>query len=254
MKKITALIQARLGSTRLPRKTLMMLEGETLLWHLIKRVRASKYVNDFVIATTTQERDNEIVGFTEKNNLNTYRGSENDVLDRFYKAAVRYKVETIVRVTPDCPMLDPIVMDKVISKYLESGYDYVSNTLPPTFPDGLDTEVFSFAALETAWDEAKLSAEREHVTPYITANPELFRLCNVENEENLSHLRWTVDTQRDFEFVKKVFLNFKGKDIFFMEDVLELLRKKPYLLEINKGIIRNEGYLKSLRRDGILNS
>lgn len=250
MNNITALIQARLGSTRLPGKTLMLIEGESLLAHLVKRIKASRYINDIVIATTTNEKDNAIVEFAKNENLKFYRGSENDVLDRFYQASVLYRLETIVRVTPDCPMLDPDVMDIVISKFTDGNYDYVSNVITPTFPDGLDTEVFSFRILEKTWHEARLPSEREHVTAYILKHPELFKLFNVKRDgEDLSWMRWTVDTKRDLEFVKEIFQRLGNSGIFHMDDVIELFGENPDLLKINSGITRNEGYLKSLKKD-----
>jgi len=204
-----------------------------------------------VIATTTNERDNAIVEFAKAENLKFYCGSEDDVLDRFYQASVLYGLETIVRVTPDCPMLDPDVMDIVISKFSEGNYDYVSNVITPTFPDGLDTEVFSFQSLEKIWHEARLPSEREHVTAYILKHPELFRQFNVKREgEDLSWMRWTVDTQRDLEFVNKIFeYLYTPNEIFHMEDVLDLLKENPQLLKINSGILRNEGYKISLLKD-----
>ncbi len=250
MQNLTAIIQARLGSTRLQGKTMMDLEGEPLLGHLIKRIRKSKYVSDIVIATTTYERDGLIVKYADENRLPVYRGSEQDVLDRFYQAALLFKAQVIVRVTPDCPLLDPRVSDRVIAKFLDGGYDYVSNTIVPTYPDGLDTEVFSFAALERAWNEAALPSEREHVTAYIVKHPELFRHCNVTNSEDLSAMRWTVDTARDYEFVSGIMKKLGKRDeIFHMEDVLRILKENPELLEINRGINRNEGYAASLMKD-----
>ena len=229
----------------------MLIEGKSLLGHLVKRIKASRYVNDIVIATTTNERDNAIVEFAKAENLKFYCGSEDDVLDRFYQASVLYGLEAIVRVTPDCPMLDPDVMDIVISKFSEGNYDYVSNVITPTFPDGLDTEVFSFQSLEKIWHEARLPSEREHVTAYILKHPELFRQFNVKREgEDLSWMRWTVDTQRDLEFVNKIFeYLYTPNEIFHMEDVLDLLKENPQLLKINSGILRNEGYKISLLKD-----
>lgn len=250
-KKITAVIQARLGSTRLPGKTMMTIEGEPLLGHLVKRIKATNYVNDIIIATTVNKRDDAIVEFARSNNLKFYRGSEEDVLDRFYNACVEFSVDTIVRVTPDCPLLDPRVVDIVITRYMEGNYDYVSNVIIPTFPDGLDTEVFPFKSLKKAWHEAKLLSEREHVTAYIIKHPDKFRLFNVRREgEDLSGMRWTVDTQRDLEFIREIFLNMKSRDgIFYSEDIIDVLKKKPDLTKINAGITRNEGYLKSLQKD-----
>jgi spore coat polysaccharide biosynthesis protein SpsF (cytidylyltransferase family) len=249
--KITAVIQARLGSTRLPGKTMMMLEDEPLLGHLAKRIRAAHNVNDIIIATTVEKRDDAIVEFAVNNNLKYYRGSEDDVLDRFYNTCVEFDVDTIVRVTPDCPLLDPRIVDLVVSKYMEGNYDYVSNVIIPTFPDGLDTEVFSFHSLEKAWHEAELLSEREHVTAYIVKHPDKFSMFNVKRDgEDLAWMRWTVDTPKDFEFIKEIFSNISNKNgIFFSEDVIDVLNKKPELLEINTDIQRNEGYLKSLKKD-----
>ena len=232
---ISAIIQARLGSTRLPGKTLMTLEDESLLGHLVMRVKASRFVNDIIIATTEHQRDDAIEDFAVQRGLKFYRGSEDDVLDRFYQAAVKFGAENIVRVTPDCPMLDPEVMDLVLSSYVHGEYDYVSNILPPTYPDGLDTEIFSFPALEKAWKESKLPFEREHVTEYIIHHPELFRLFNVEKPgDSAAWLRWTVDTKEDFEFAKQVFAKlYSPQKIFYMEDIVRCLDENPSLLDIN---------------------
>ncbi len=249
--KITAIIQARLGSSRLPGKTLMMIRGETLLGHLVKRVGISRYVSEIIIATTTEDRDDAIAEFAREKGLKCYRGSEDDVLDRFYQTAIMFGLETIVRVTPDCPMLDPRITDQVIEKFLTGEYEYVSNVLTPTYPDGLDTEVFSFESLERAWQEAKLPSEREHVTAYIVKHPELFKLCNVKKDgDDLSWMRWTVDTQKDYEFVSLIFEKLAGtRDIYYMEDVLRVLKENPEFMEINKEIKRNEGYRLSLLKD-----
>ena len=250
-KKITAVIQVRLGSTRLPGKSLIKIKGESLLGHLLMRVKASSYVNDIVIATTTEERDEEIVKFAKERDINYYRGSEKDVLDRFYKTCLEYDIKTIVRVTPDCPMLDPKVMDNVISHYLSDGYDYVSNTITPTFPDGLDTEVFSFQALEKTWNGAVLPSEREHVTPFMVSHPELFKLFNVRKKgEDLSRMRWTVDNREDLEFAINIFDKIQTREkLFYMEDVLEVIGINPDLIDINRHIKRNMGLAKSLVED-----
>jgi spore coat polysaccharide biosynthesis protein SpsF len=251
MKKITAIIQARTGSSRLPGKTLMNIKGVSLLGHLCKRIKLSKFINEIIIATTIHERDNDIVRFAGNNNIKFYRGSEDDVLDRFYKASSKYKVETIVRVTPDCPMLDPRVMDSVISRFLCGKYDFVSNTIPPTYPDGLDTEAFSFETLQRVWKEAKLPSDREHVTAYIINRPDSFRLFNVENGgEDISMMRWTVDYKEDFEFINEIFTRLNmSDDIFYMEDVIRLLENSPGIIKLNNSHTRNEGYRFSLRKD-----
>jgi len=227
--------------------------GKPMLWHMIKRLEKSKFIQKIVIATTTKERDKVILEFAKKHQLDSYTGDEDDVLDRYYQTAKKYSVETIVRLSPDCPLIDPHVVDKVIQRYFTGDCDYAANTLRLTYPDGLDVEVFSYMALEKAWKEARWASQREHVTPYIRGNPDKFRLANVENEVNLSHLRWTVDEAKDLEFVRQVYGQlYKEDEIFYMEDVLNLLGKHPELMEINKGIVTNEGYLKSLKEDRVV--
>jgi len=248
---ITAVIQARMGSTRLPDKVLADIAGKTLLEHVIQRVKASRLINRIIIATTENERDKAVIAFSEAHGIPWYVGSEDDVLDRFYQTAKRYRVETIVRITPDDPFKDPEVMDKVISYYLanKDKLDYASNTIKPSYPEGLDVEVFSFGALEKAWEEAKKPSEREHVTPYIWNHPELFRLANIENNEDLSHLRWTLDTEADLRFTQEIYARLYRGQVFLMKDILTLLEKEPQLLTINQGIERNVGYLKSLEQE-----
>jgi len=251
---LTVIIQARMGSSRLPGKTLMNLAGKPLLGHLIDRVQVSTHVKSVVVATTTRKSDNKIAAYARKRNLPVFRGSEEDVLDRFYQAATLFKADPLVRVTPDCPLHDPQVLDRVITTFLEDDYDYVSNAITPTYPDGLDAEIFTYAALRKAWSEARLPSEREHVTAYMVNHPHLFRLHNVEKEGlDLSHLRWTVDTARDFEFVRRIYAKMKvDRPLFSMDDVLAVLDRHPELLAINQGIDRNEGYAKSLEKDKLV--
>lgn len=244
----TAIIQARLGSTRLPGKTLLPIGERSLLGHLLDRLRRVTSITQVVIATTEQDWDSEIVRFAEKEQIGCYRGSENDVLDRIYQAARCFGASVVVRVTPDCPFLDPLVTEQVISRFMQGDVDYVSNIRPPTFPDGLDTEVFSFRALERSWHEASFPSEREHVTPYIWKHPQLFRLANVANKVDLSSYRWTVDEARDLEFAREVY-HVLGRDVFGIDDVLDVLKTHPELSQINRGIDRNEGYERSLTID-----
>lgn len=247
---ITAIIQARSGSTRLPGKVLKEIQGESLLAHVIRRVEAIKQIDKIVIATTTDSKDNGIIEIADRCKVAYSRGSENDVLERFYEAAKKFHSETIVRITADCPLIDPAVADQVISCFLKGGFDYVSNTLTPTFPDGLDVEVFSFAALEKAFREAKKTSEREHVTPYIWGNPALFKAANYLNKTDLSELRWTVDTPADFEFIKTVYQHlYQPGKIFLLNDVLQLLSQKPEIETLNSGQTRNEGYAASLAKE-----
>ena len=248
---IVAIIQARMGSTRLPGKVLINIQGKPLLEHVINRVRQSRLIDKIIIATTTKERDRVILEMAQSWGLESYAGSEEDVLDRFYQAARIYRARTIVRITPDDPFKDPEVIDKVISYYLKSkgNVDYVSNTIKPTYPEGLDVEVFSFEALEKAWREAKKSSEREHVTPYIWNHPEIFRLANVENDDDLSHLRWTLDTEADLQFTREIYSRLYHGQLFLMKGILALLRAEPELMRINEGTTRGVGYLKSLEEE-----
>jgi glutamate-1-semialdehyde aminotransferase/spore coat polysaccharide biosynthesis protein SpsF (cytidylyltransferase family) len=247
---IAAIVQARMGSSRLPGKTLADVGGRPMLARLVDRARRIPGVEGVIVATTDTAIDDAIVAFAEAAGLPVHRGSEHDVLDRVHGAAAKFGVSVIVRVTPDCPLLDPAVAGRVVGRFREAAgaLDYVSNTQPPTFPDGQDTEVFSFAALDTAWREARLTSEREHVTPFIWKRPGRFRLANVVHDRDLSYLRWTVDEAADLDFVRAVYARL-CTETFGMADVLALLAAEPALATINRGHDRNEGYAKSLRAD-----
>ncbi|KUO42694.1 MAG: hypothetical protein APU95_04465 [Hadesarchaea archaeon YNP_N21] len=240
-----------MGSTRLPKKMMIDIMGKPLIWHVFNRVKRAKLIDEIVIATTTDKEDDIIEKWARENGLKCHRGSTEDVLDRFYQAAKKYKADIIVRITPDDPLKDPVVIDKIIKHYLdnEGKIDYVSNTIKPTYPEGLDVEVFSFDALERAWKEAKTKVDREHVTTYIWNNPSKFRLANVTHEGgDLSHMRWTVDYAEDVEFIREIYARLYRKNkIFLMEDVLNLLKKCPELTNINSGHVRFEGYLSKLK-------
>jgi len=256
MRKTVAIIQARLGSTRLPRKVLIQLEGKTVLEHVVARVKASRLVDHIMVATTNSGKDNEIVRLCRLLGVQVYTGSEDDVLDRFYQAAKLFKSRNIdiVRITADCPLIDPEVINKVIELHLRGKADYTTNTLPETFPDGEDVEVFTFAALEKTWKSATLDSEREHVTPYIRKNLSEFKTSNLRCEADLSKKRWTLDEERDSEFIKTIYKDLYRKNkLFGMEDILKYIKKHPEVENINKGIIRNEGYLKSLKEDKEIN-
>jgi glutamate-1-semialdehyde 2,1-aminomutase/spore coat polysaccharide biosynthesis protein SpsF len=249
--KVVAIIQARMGSTRFPGKVLAEIQGRPMLWHVVNRVRAASLVTHVVVATSVEPADDAIASFCATHDIACFRGSETDVLDRFYQAARRCGADVIVRITADCPFIDPQVIDRVISTYKEGGFDYVTNTLRYTYPDGLDTEVFSFAALAATWREARLPVEREHVTPYMRTSSR-FRVYNVENPLDLSsyNLRWTVDTQADLEFVRAIYARLGGThQPFGLVQVLELLEQAPGLSDINTGLIRNEGYYRSLTHE-----
>jgi glutamate-1-semialdehyde 2,1-aminomutase/spore coat polysaccharide biosynthesis protein SpsF len=244
----TAIIQARMGSTRLPNKTLMKIEGRPLLWHLLERIKKTKLVDRTVIATTHNPRDKSIMDFAKKYDVKVVRGNEDDVLDRTYRVAKEDKADTIVRVTPDCPLACPQIIDKVISEYLKGGYDYVTNTLLLTYPDGCDVEVFSFNALEEAWKKCKDPVGREHVTPYMR-DSERFKIKNVVNKNPVEpgEYKWTVDRREDLEFVRTVYKHlYKEGRIFSYNKVMELLKRRPDIKKINSNRVTNEGYYRSI--------
>jgi spore coat polysaccharide biosynthesis protein SpsF len=250
---IAAFIQARNGSTRLKKKASLYILGKPVLEHVISRVKRSKLTDKVFVATTKNSGDDDVVRICKKNGVKVFRGSSEDVLDRFYRLAMKVKPKHIVRITADCPLMDCEVIDRVIKKHIDTGADYTSNTTYPTFPDGLDVEVFRFSALKTAWQNASLQSEREHVTPYIRNNSEIFKITHLKNKKGLSNFRWTLDEPRDLEFIKKVYRELYGSSQYFgMRDILTLLKKKPYLQKINSKIKRNEGLKKSLLNDKIV--
>lgn len=250
-RKIIAIIQARLGSSRLPGKVLMDIEGKTMLERVVLRTREALSVQEVVVTMPTSSRDDVLAQFCEEKGIVYERGKEEDVLDQYVQAAKTHGARSVVRITADCPLIDPRIIDLAISRFFEHDVDYLSTgRLVTTFPDGLDTEVFTFSALERAWKEARLPSEREHVTPYLWNHPELFRIDTLTNVQDLSSFRWTVDELRDIEFVRSVYREFKGKETFGMEDVILLLEQKPELGNINSDILRNSGYYKSLREEG----
>ena len=240
---------------RLPGKVLADIAGRPMLWHVANRVGRAKLLDEVIVATSDNALDDSIAALCEQEGVPCFRGSENDVLDRYYLAAMWIHADTIVRITADCPLIDPGVLNKVVAVYLDSGCDYASNTIDRTYPDGLDTEIFSFEALEKAWREARLMSEREHVTPYIWKNPKLFRLRQVTQETDLSGLRWTVDEPEDLEFLRKIYeYLYQPGQVFLMEDIVKLLERHPELLEINRAFETNEGYLRSLQEDHVVRS
>jgi spore coat polysaccharide biosynthesis protein SpsF len=236
--KTVAIVQARMGSTRLPGKVLQDLAGEPMLARVVNRTCRAKTLQEVVIATTTNTVDDVIVKLCEARGWSWFRGSEEDVLDRYYHAAKKYQADFIVRITSDCPLIDPEVIDHVVQEFLERQpeVDYASNTWPRrTFPRGLDTEVMRMDVLERAWREDRNPAWREHVTPYIYRNPDRFRIHNVVSPVDYSAMRWTVDTQEDLAFVRKVY-DYFGHDRFSWREVLKVLEEHPEWVEINRGV------------------
>jgi spore coat polysaccharide biosynthesis protein SpsF (cytidylyltransferase family) len=240
-----------MGSSRLPWKVLMDLHGKPVLWHVISRVSRAAYLDKTIVATTIKTEDDAIADFCNRETIPVFRGSENDVLDRYYQCAKSYNISDIVRVTADCPMHDPHVIDYVVEEYLKGGYDYVTNTLEYTYPDGLDVEVFSFHSLEKAWKNAKLGSEREHVTPYIRNSPSM-KKKNVYAPKKYPFYRFTLDYNEDFRFISSIFTGLKT-DSFGLEEILKYLDDHPDLLTINQHIASNEGYFKS-RIDDVKNA
>ena len=248
--KVVAIIQARMGSTRLAGKSLLDIAGQPLLGHIIDRVRASRDVQEIVVATTTAAEDQELVELARRKSVASYRGSADDVLDRFYQAAKLLQAEIVVRITADDPFKDPDVIDLIIGHLLANPVlDYVSNTITPTYPEGLDVEAFRHGALSRAWREARLTSEREHVTPYIWKHPDSFTLFNVCHTVDISKMRWTLDYEEDLQFAREIYARLYRGGIFKMNDILRLLEAEPNLGAINAGIQRNAGYLKSLEAE-----
>ncbi|MFQ5638718.1 MAG: cytidylyltransferase domain-containing protein [bacterium] len=251
MKKHVAIIQARMGSTRLPGKVLMDIAGKPVLTHVIERVRAAQRIEHIVVATTNKVLDTAIIDVAKTHQVEYYAGSEDDVLERYYRTACLFNAGVVVRITADCPLIDPNIIDKTVEKFLDADgrLDYVSTD--DTFPDGLDTEVFSFSALTDAWKHARLQSEREHVTPYIYNNPERFRIATIHHNVDLGHLRLTLDQVEDLILIREIFERAKSFNVgyTYLEEVLEILETHPDLKLINAHISRNEGYRKSLEND-----
>lgn len=248
--KVIAIIQARMGSTRLPGKMTMDLSGKPVIAHVIERAQMVTHIHEVWLATTIARSDDVLANWAKEHQVKYCRGSEYDVLDRYYQTAIGARANVVVRVTGDCPLLDPVVIDQVVKAHLEGGAEYTSNIHPPTFPDGLDTEVFSFATLEKIWKEAVLRSEREHVTPYLWKNPELFPQRNIVHTPDLSAERWTLDTPEDLEFLRRVVAACNVRGGFCgMEEILEILHMHPEWRQINQMYERNEGYQKSVMED-----
>lgn len=237
---VLAIVQARMGSTRLPGKVMKKAADRPLIEHLIERLSRSTLIDKIVLATTQKPADDALAEFVGGLGYKVFRGSENDVLDRVYQAGKELNADVITRITGDCPLIDYRIVDSAIQYFLENDYDYVSNIDPPTYPDGLDVEVFTFAALEKAWKETARTHDREHVTPYMRESG-LFRTGNVRNEVDLSTERWTVDEPEDYELVRAI-IEALGRDneYFGMNEVLRYKKNNPGPFEINRGINRNE--------------
>jgi len=245
---IGCIIQARLGSTRLPQKILMNIdEANPTLFYVINQLNYCKKIDKLVVATTDLKEDDLVEEFVKNLGIACFRGSEKDVLDRYYNCAKEFEFDVIVRITADCPLIDPEIVDKIIENFDSKTEDYISNTLKNTFPKGLDVEVFTFEALEKAWTESKLSSDREHVTNFIRNNS-TFKIKNYENEENYSEYRWTLDRTEDLEFIREIVKRIQKRPIL-MKDIISILEQEPDLSKINYNIDPNEGINKSKHED-----
>jgi spore coat polysaccharide biosynthesis protein SpsF len=234
--KTVAIIQARLGSTRLPRKVLLPLAGRPMLAHVVERVRRATRVDEVLVATTTNPADHEIVELCNELGCSCFRGDEHDVLDRYFQATKASAASTVVRITSDCPLIDPTVIDQVLDALVESAADYASNIAPRrTFPRGLDTEAFTAATLERCWRDATEPSSREHVTAFIYRHPERFRLECVSHSEDCSAHRWTVDTPEDYALIERIYRHF-GHNLFGWKDVLTLLESHPDWVDLNADV------------------
>lgn len=246
---ILAIIQARVSSTRLPGKVMKEILGKPLIGYLLDRLNHSKKINKITVATSTDKSNDNLCWYVESIGFEVYRGSEDDVLSRFYEAALKYKPEFILRITGDCPLIDPEICDRLIDAYLKEKADYMH--LDSTFAEGLDCEIFSFSALETAHKNAKLKSEREHVTRYFHNHPGRFNKIILKNESDDSRYRITADEPQDFEVLEVIIkaLNRHGSVLSSFKEIKVFLNNHPEIMKINSHIIRNEGLIKSLKND-----
>lgn len=241
---VNAIIQARCGSTRFPSKVFADIDGKPLLWHVVNRLKYAKMIDDIIIATTVNPKDDKIEEWCKAESVKCFRGSEEDVLNRYYSAAVAFPSDVVVRVTADDPFKEPRVIDRVIRKLIDEKLDLVTNNFPPSFPEGLDCEAFTFIVLELMEKTTQDSFEREHVTQYVYHNPDKFKIGNVVSETQLSSYRWTIDNAEDYEMVKAVYANREknSKGILLMDEILDILRKNPDISIINSQVKRSAMY------------
>lgn len=251
MSKVTIIIQARTGSRRFPKKVLAKIQNKPLIWHVINRAKKVRAVQQIILATSRKKEDQTLLKIARKTNIIGYAGDEKNVLNRFYKCALEFNADPIIRITGDCPLIDPKIIEMLLCIYKKNKFNYVTNTLHPTYPDGLDIEIFSFKVLKKINEVAKLKSEREHVTPYLRKNIKKFKIYNLEYKSDLSEYRWTVDEKSDLKFVRKIYSLMKPKLIFGLPEILKVININHKLLEINQGIRRNEGYFHSIREDEV---
>lgn len=238
--KVVAIVQARMGSTRLPNKVMKRIGNIPMIELLLSRLALARSVDQIVLATSVHLTNSSLVEHVQQLGFSVFQGSEDDVLERFVQAAQTHSADVVIRITGDCPLVDPELVDQVVAQFFDTDVDYLSNTITPTFPDGLDIEVFSSQALYKASDETQNPFDREHVTPYLRSSGK-FRIDGIRHTENLSQLRWTVDELVDFKVVEKIFQHFAPRLDFTWHEVLDLQYNYPEIFSINQHLIRNEG-------------
>ncbi len=247
---IVAIVQARVSSTRLPGKVLKPILGRPMLELQLERLSRMTSADRLLVATSDHRSDDQLTTLCRQNAMPCFRGSLDDVLDRYYQAALEAEAEHVIRLTGDCPLADPVLIDTIVQSYGQTDRDYVSNTVQPSYPDGLDVEVFSFRALKMAWKEARMPSQREHVTPFIRQQPDRFKVANHSGNQDLSHMRWTVDEPEDFEMVREIYETlYPANPAFTTDDILQLLSQRPELADRNAHLVRNEGLAESERED-----
>ena len=232
MKKTAIIIQARMGSTRLPGKIMKKILNKPMIEYLIERASKSKMIDDIIVATSDTKENKELIDCLKAKSVKYFIGDENDVLSRYYYTAKKFNIDNIIRVTADCPLIDATIIDDTVKKYYKDKVDYASNIFPRSFPKGLDTEIFSFNSIEKAFNEANSLYDREHVTPYIRESGK-FDISNISYEKDYSYLRLTVDWEEDFKLISKIFNQFKPNIFFNWLDVVDELFKNPELIQIN---------------------
>lgn len=240
---VVAIVQARVGSTRLPGKVFELVSGKPLIWHIFERLKCSQKINNLVLATTTNEKDDKLAEWAEQNKFDCFRGSESDVLSRYYHCAKEFNADIVVRITADDPFKDHRIIDKAINFLIKDNLDFVCNNNPPSYPEGMDVEVFTFNALEQSFNESKDPFEREHVTQYIHRNKDIFAIQNLKYDHDLSYLRWTIDTLSDLQMTREVYNGlYKEQVIFSFNEILEFISKNPQIEIINQGEKRSSMY------------
>ncbi len=240
MDKITAIVQARIGSTRLPGKVMKLLCGKPVLRQVADRLKHSKKIDEIIVATTTLQEDDLIENFCLENKINYFRGSSQNVLSRYYNAAKKYNAKFIIRVTSDCPFIDPVVIDKMIDVFENENktgikIDYLSNTLHRTFPKGLDAEIFSFDSLKKAYEQAATDYDKEHVTPFLYNNPHLFKLKNYLNDTDYSSFRLTLDTPADYNLINRIYeLLYKPNELILLDDLIDIIKNNNEIKKLHE--------------------